>query len=101
MLNQNLLELLLDYLDIPANIVRTKEYKNESMVHDLRDSIHPKKTSGIRFPSYKQVFDVKHGFIQNPSIIDLIFNLGPEAKSYLQEVINSNIEYFTLQDTQS
>ncbi|HUM46536.1 MAG TPA: WbqC family protein [Chitinophagales bacterium] len=35
---------------------------------------------------YYQVFREKHGFIDGMSIIDLIFNLGPQAKEYLQQL---------------
>ena len=34
--------------------------------------------------SYIQVFDEKHGFIANLSILDLIFNEGPNALLYLE-----------------
>ena len=34
-------------------------------------------------PPYSQVFDSRLGFLPNMSVIDLLFNLGPEAKSYL------------------
>lgn len=36
------------------------------------------------FSPYHQVFGHKHGFISNLSILDLIFNLGPESRTYLQ-----------------
>jgi hypothetical protein len=35
-------------------------------------------------PPYFQTFSEKYGFISNLSILDLIFNLGPEAEEYLQ-----------------
>ena len=35
------------------------------------------------FPSYPQVFDTRLGFLPNLSAIDLLFNLGPEAKPLL------------------
>jgi hypothetical protein len=35
------------------------------------------------FPPYTQVFENKSGFVPNLSIVDLIFNLGPEAREYL------------------
>jgi hypothetical protein len=35
------------------------------------------------FPPYTQVFSQKHGFIPDLSIIDLLFNLGPESSEYL------------------
>lgn len=57
-----------------------------SGIIDLRDSIHPKKKSNPHFTSadYYQVFASKTGFVGNLSIIDLLFNLGPEAELYLK-----------------
>lgn len=34
-------------------------------------------------PAYWQIFADKHGFVPNLSILDLLFNLGPEAQLYL------------------
>ncbi|MFZ4398488.1 MAG: WbqC family protein [Bacteroidales bacterium] len=39
-----------------------------------------------KFPHYYQVFENKHGFIPNLSIIDLLFNEGPESKFYLENL---------------
>ena len=37
----------------------------------------------FHFPPYPQVFDTRFGFLPNLSAIDLLFNLGPEAKPLL------------------
>jgi hypothetical protein len=37
-------------------------------------------------PRYIQVFEEKLGFIPDLSIIDLLFNLGPEAHDYLRKI---------------
>lgn len=42
---------------------------------------HPK--SDWQFPAYSQVFDTLYGFMPNVSAIDLLFNVGPEAKKFL------------------
>jgi len=42
------------------------------------------KTDEPKFQPYSQVFDDKHGFINNLSILDLLFNEGPNALSYLE-----------------
>lgn len=43
------------------------------------------KTS-TKFETYTQVFSYKHGFIQNLSILDVIFNLGPNSSDYLRNI---------------
>ena len=54
---------------------------------DLRDAVHPKKAvPGMfrnRFRPYYQVFSDKFGFIPGLSVLDLLFNEGPDAVSYL------------------
>ena len=39
----------------------------------------------FHFPPYPQVFDTRFGFLPNLSAIDLLFNLGPEAKQLLMQ----------------
>jgi hypothetical protein len=48
-----------------------------------------KRTSNNNFSPYNQVFSSKHGFIADLSIIDLIFNLGPESLDFLISENNS------------
>jgi len=53
---------------------------------DFRFTIHPKHSSPFHFPAYEQVFMEKHGFIGDLSILDLLFNLGPESLNYLEDI---------------
>lgn len=56
---------------------------------DLRETIHPKKQNtiltdlGLEKP-YFQVFAPKHGFMKDLSIMDLLFNEGPDSILYLK-----------------
>lgn len=56
---------------------------------DLREAIHPKRPNtilrdlGLERPYY-QVFSPKGGFISGLSIMDLLFNEGPDSISYLK-----------------
>jgi hypothetical protein len=55
--------------------------------NDFRYSISPKKEiPGIfSFKEYYQVFSSKFGFVPNLSILDLIFNNGPDSINFLQD----------------
>ena len=59
---------------------------------DWRTIINPKNKVQMESFSptkYIQVFEEKHGFIPNLSILDLLFNLGPESKTYLKQLNQS------------
>ena len=73
---------------------RTTEYKTTFTVNedDFRDRIHPKKDFRKEDPEftaqpYYQVFQERLGFLPNLSIVDLLFNMGPESLLVLQQSI--------------
>ena len=47
--------------------------------------INAKKMSNDKLGHYTQVFENKNGFLGNLSILDVLFNLGPETPSYLKK----------------
>mgnify|MGYP003291590966 CR=1 FL=1 len=53
-------------------------------MEDRRYSIHPKLASGYVAEPYWQVFREKFGFVDGLSIMDLLFNEGPESLCYLK-----------------
>jgi len=63
----------------------TAEYVEEQDVaHDFRKRIHFKNPLNVsEFKPYFQVFDDRNGFIPNLSIVDLLFNQGPQSKLYI------------------
>ena len=82
-LNMGVLSSVMDILQIPCRIVTTESYdKNPEGYRDLRKSLTAKHAI-LKSPPYTQTFAERQGFIPNLSIIDLIFNLGPEALEYL------------------
>ena len=88
--NLEILLKILHLLDLKPEIKFTEKYELPvtSNVIDMRNSIHPKRSyrSDQDFSpvQYKQVFSDKIGFMANLSIIDLIFNTGPEAMGILR-----------------
>lgn len=63
----------------------------EYAVDDFREKISPKVPSamdkGFVSNSYYQVFREKHGFLPNLSVVDLLFNMGPEAVLVLRDSV--------------
>jgi hypothetical protein len=84
-LNTHLLTIIFSILKIEKKIEFTEQFlKIPEGTRDYRDFMKQKKTtSNNNFPPYNQVFSPKHGFLADLSIIDLIFNLGPESAEFL------------------
>ena len=91
--NSGILTTILDILEIPANIVFSGKYTEnpDRVFNDYRESIHPKKNEQadpfFQPEEYNQVFAGKHGFLPNLSILDLVFNEGPNAAEILKKSI--------------
>jgi hypothetical protein len=85
--NSNLLTFLMNEIGIKAGVKFTKEYKNSDRSKDLRTLINPKnKIPTVNTTQYYQVYAERHGFIPNLSILDLLFNEGPNTLNYLQSL---------------
>ncbi len=79
---------ILELLDVEVDINFTTEYQSEyTDALDFRNAITPRHPSADAVFSpkpYYQVFEQKFGFLSNLSIIDLLFNMGNEAKLWLK-----------------
>ena len=86
--NLELIEFINTKIGLDKKIAFTEEYHHiPKKSKDARNRFHPKKDkSNFEFPHYYQVFEEKHGFVPNLSIIDLLFNEGPGSAFYLQSV---------------
>lgn len=89
--NEALLHTILNLLSLQKDIVVSNEYvvPTEAMGTDLRNVITPKKPLNADntfrpFPYY-QVFAARTGFLPNLSIVDLLFNMGPESRIILRK----------------
>ena len=83
-LNLQTMELVSKCLGMPFTYKETTEYFHEvTDVVDYRNLVNGKKDTAVIEP-YTQVFGDKHGFINNLSILDLLFNEGRHAITYLK-----------------
>ena len=87
-----LLNHICSMLSLDESYLLSKDYVNDNGVHDYRQSINPKKR--LQKPdryfqpvNYRQVFAERFGFIPNMSIVDLIFNVGPNSRRILEASI--------------
>ncbi|SNZ00388.1 WbqC family protein [Flagellimonas pacifica] len=67
----------------PSMFTNTFE-KTTSNTYDARFLVEAKKPLDITTTPYSQVFEERHGFVPNLSILDLLFNEGTNALDYLK-----------------
>ena len=91
--NLEIQQTTLDLLNFPKiefslsnSYIETSNFNTK----DLREVINPKKFNVTLYKNlntpYYQTFDSKFGFTPNLSIIDLLFNMGNEARIYLKNI---------------
>ena len=85
LMEMNLAFIVLFYrwLDEPFSMTMVEEY---SPLSKEEEKLLDAKSTPKEYPNYPQTFDNKHGFISSLSCVDLFFNLGPEAKQYLNHL---------------
>lgn len=85
--NMDCLKVVFECLQLDFNFKVTEAFepKPEKNV-DARTLVFCKKEVTQSFDKYIQVFSEKHGFIGNLSILDLLFNEGPNTVNYLKSL---------------
>lgn len=83
-LNLDTINTLCDILQLEMPKQRTEKY---SAVHtnDYRFLVNAKKDLEQNFSPYVQVFGERHGFLPNLSLLDVLFNLGPNSLTYVRQ----------------
>jgi len=83
--NLKSIKILLEMLQINLEYDFTNSYQeNYSSMSDYRINSENFNSNKIKIDKYTQVFQSKHGFINNLSVLDLIFNEGPNAINFLK-----------------
>lgn len=83
--NYDCMKFVAESLQIDWEFNKTEEFilKPEDK-ENYRNLVNAKSDHGFRNTEYTQVFDSKAGFLPNLCILDLIFNEGNAALSYLE-----------------
>ena len=91
--NLNIIKTILKLIHLPGNISFTDKYLADSAHSlDYRMNLRPKNSPEdplFKTVRYFQVFDDSHGFIPDLSILDLLFNAGPETLDILRKTIKA------------
>lgn len=83
-LNMDTHDLIMTSLQESSRFSKTLEFtKSFAKENDHRELINAKKNLELKLVPYTQMFDEKHGFIKNLSILDLLFMQGPSSSIYL------------------
>ncbi|MFC0605466.1 WbqC family protein [Winogradskyella pulchriflava] len=83
--NHHCFDILLDSLQLEISINETQSFEIEPVnKKDFRALVN-RNYKVNTFEKYTQVFTEKHGFISNLSILDLLFNEGPNTELYLKK----------------
>ncbi len=100
-LNMDLLRFFIEKTGLKVDLRMTSDFNRDGVVReedgteilctDLREVIHPKRSNTILSDlklekPYFQVFAQKHGFISDLSIMDLLFNEGPDSILFLKKL---------------
>lgn len=88
-LNMALLNFFIEKTGVKVDLRLTEDYIKDTRHEDLREVIHPKRPNTILQDlslekPYFQVFSGKYGFQPDLSIMDLLFNEGPDSILYLK-----------------
>ncbi len=86
-MNTEILNVILNILGVRTAVKFTEKFEILPGVPDLRYTA--KNNPGLKGPiltAYEQPFSGRHGFLADLSILDLIFNLGPESTDYLNGI---------------
>lgn len=100
-LNMDLIRFFVEKTGLAVDLRTTEEFSKDGILtasdgtvvscEDLRETIHPKRPNTIlkdfeMEKPYFQVFAQKHGFQSDLSVMDLLFNEGPDSIIYLKNL---------------
>ena len=87
--NEAIRQKICELIDVQPHVTYSTTYITDAQAADVADfraaiqPKHPAQDDDFVPQAYYQVYQTKHGFLENLSILDLLFNMGPESVFYL------------------
>lgn len=85
--NLKIFDLLCELLVMEVEISKTTTYETNPDITDFRFLVNAKRKSTFNTEKYTQVHKANHPFLPNLSVLDLLFNEGPNALGYLERAL--------------
>ena len=82
--NLNIFNILCEIIGIDIEVSHTTEFEKKPEIDDLRILVNAKRKSAFKCEKYTQVHEANHSFLPNLSVLDLLFNEGPNTLTYLE-----------------
>ncbi|RDK87248.1 WbqC family protein [Marinirhabdus gelatinilytica] len=87
--NLSIFTVLTELIGIESQPTLTESYEKEPNIGDFRFLVDAKTTPKTTLDRYTQVLEAQHGWLPHLSVLDLLFNEGPNTLNYLE---SQNIE---------
>lgn len=88
--NQIIFETLTDLIGFKVPVSKTDTYEISPSILDLRKLANAKSKTIFHLQPYTQVLESHHGWLPNLSVLDLLFNEGPNSLNYLE---NQSVDF--------
>ena len=82
--NFKIFETISDLIGIETTYSKTTSYEMSPAIADFRELANAKAKITFRLEPYTQVLEAQHGWLPNLSVLDLLFNEGPNTLNYLE-----------------
>ena len=95
-LNEALRRKICELIGFQPEVEYSTQYTEPAEgIRDLRETLHPKRPIGQALPEFRnipywQICGERQPFLPNMSILDLLFNMGPESLLVLRDSISTN-----------
>ncbi|MAP81421.1 MAG: hypothetical protein CL526_10070 [Aequorivita sp.] len=82
--NLQIFEVLCELIGIDCEVEKTTTFQTEPKIADCRFMVNAKRKTTFSPDKYTQVHENNHSFLPNLSVLDLLFNEGPNTLLYLE-----------------